>query len=273
MKKLNSKVKYTLAVLSLFLFMTAFPYQVLASDEIQNSKTYHFGFKKSKNGQLPSIKEEGFEGIINKHDALFLGSTDKKVVYLTFDNGYENGYTAKILDILKEKQVPATFFVTGQYVKDQQSLLKRMVEEGHIIGNHSWSHPDMTTMSDVKIKEELKRVKGEVAKITGQTEMNYLRPPRGIFNERVLKVSKDEGYTSVFWSLAYKDWEVNNQKGKQYAYDQIMRQIHPGAIMLIHSVSVDNATALPDVIDAVRKQGYVFESLDQLMLDKHLIQP
>lgn len=238
----------------------------------EDNKAFHFGFKKSRNGQLPSIKEEGFDHIVKKHDALFLGNTNKKVVYLTFDNGYENGYTSTILDTLRDKKVPATFFVTGQYVTEQQELLKRMVQEGHIIGNHSWSHPDMTTMSNDKIISELQRIKEEVATITGQTDMNYLRPPRGIFSDRVLKVSKDAGYTSVFWSLAYKDWEVNNQKGKRYAYDQIMKQIHPGAIMLIHSVSSDNANALPEVIDAVRKQGYTFESLDQLMFENKVIQ-
>lgn len=233
-------------------------------------KVFHFGFKKSKQGKLPSISEEGFEPLLNRHEALFLGNTSKKVLYLTFDNGYENGFTANILDTLKSKNVPATFFVTGQYVTEQAELMKRMVQEGHIIGNHSWSHPDMTTMPDEKIIAELARIKQEVAKITGQKEMNYLRPPRGIFNERVLKVSKEAGYTNVFWSLAYKDWEVNRQKGKQYAFEQIMKQIHPGAIMLIHSVSSDNAGALPDVIDAARKQGYEFESLDQLMIDKLL---
>ncbi|MGE5702489.1 MAG: delta-lactam-biosynthetic de-N-acetylase [Clostridia bacterium] len=229
-----------------------------------NNAVYHFGFKKSKNGQLPSIDEEGFKPIIQKHGAVFLADPAKKELYLTFDNGYENGFTARILDTLKEKKVPAIFFVTGHYVKEQPELLKRMVAEGHMIGNHSWSHPDLTTVSEAKIKEELDSVKTEVSRITGQQDMKYLRPPRGIFSERTLAVSKQLGYTSVFWSIAYRDWETKVQRGKQYAYDQVMAQLHPGAVILLHSVSKDNAEALGSIIDAARKQGYAFNSMEQL---------
>ncbi len=236
----------------------------------EKEKQHHFGFKKSVNGQLPSIQEEGFAHIIENNNALFIGNSNKKSLYLTFDNGYENGFTAPILDILKEKKVPATFFVTGHYIQDQPDLIKRMVNEGHIIGNHSWSHPDMTTMSNAQIKNELAKVKQGVKEITGKDAMHYLRPPRGIFNDRVLKVSYDEGYISVFWSLAYKDWEVNKQRGAEYAYQQVMKQIHPGSIMLIHSVSSDNAGALARIIDDARAKGYEFESLDQLMAEKSL---
>lgn len=233
-------------------------------------KAYHFGFKRSVGGSQPSIQEEGFAGLLEQNDSLFIGNTAKKVLYLTFDNGYENGFTAPILDTLKEKEVPAAFFVTGHYIKDQPDLIKRMAAEGHIIGNHSWSHPDMTTTSNEQIKSELRKVKDGVAQLTGQSIMNYLRPPRGIFNDRVLAVSREEGYTSVFWSLAYKDWEVNNQKGADYAYQQVMKQLHPGSIMLIHSVSSDNAGALGRIIDDARAKGYQFESLDQLMAEKLL---
>lgn len=225
---------------------------------------YHFGFKKSKNGQLPSIDQEGFKHVLEKYGAIFLGDTSKKEIFLTFDNGYENGYTAQILDTLQEKKVPAVFFVTGHYVKDQPDLLQRMVKEGHIIGNHSWSHPDMTRISDGKMQEELTKVKEEVAKVTGQSEMHFLRPPRGIFSERVLAVSKKLGYTSVFWSIAYNDWNVNAQKGWKYAYDNVMAQLHPGAVILLHAVSRDNADALPRIIDDARARGYEFKSLEQM---------
>jgi peptidoglycan-N-acetylmuramic acid deacetylase len=225
---------------------------------------YHFGFKKSKGGQLPSIDQEGFKGIVDKHEAIFLGDTSKKELFLTFDNGYENGFTPRILDILKEKKVPATFFVTGHYVKDQPELLKRMTAEGHIIGNHSWSHPDMTQISNERIKEELDKVKQAVAEVTGQKEMAFLRPPRGIFSDRTLAVSKKLGYTNVFWSIAYKDWDTKAQKGWKYAYDSVLAQLHPGAVILLHSVSRDNAEALCKIIDAARAQGYEFKSLDLL---------
>ncbi|RIX52496.1 delta-lactam-biosynthetic de-N-acetylase [Paenibacillus nanensis] len=225
---------------------------------------YHFGFKRSIEGRLPSIDQEGFKPIVTKHGALFLGDTTRKELFLTFDNGYENGYTAKILDVLQQKKVPATFFVTGHYVKDQPELLKRMVTEGHIIGNHSWSHPDMTQLSEQSIKSELEKVKEQVTAVTGQQEMKYLRPPRGIFNEKVLEASKRFGYTSVFWSIAYKDWDVNAQRGADFAMQQVTKQLHPGAILLLHSVSKDNAEALGSIIDEARRQGYEFKSLDQI---------
>lgn len=160
--------------------------------------------------------------------------------------------------------MPAIFFVTGHYVKDQPELLKRMAAEGHLIGNHSWSHPDMTTVSNEKIKDELTKVKEAVASVSGQKEMRYLRPPRGIFSDRTLAVSKDLGYANVFWSIAYRDWDTKVQRGWKYAYDQVMAQLHPGAVILLHSVSKDNADALGAIIDEARKRGYEFKSLDQL---------
>ncbi|MBU5670811.1 delta-lactam-biosynthetic de-N-acetylase [Paenibacillus brevis] len=232
------------------------------------NQPYHFGFKRSVNGQLPSINEEGFKTIVDRYDAVFTGDTSRKELFLTFDNGYENGYTAPILDVLKAKKVPAAFFVTGHYVKDQPELVKRMAEEGHIVGNHSWSHPDMTTLADGKIKEELDRVKAAASPLTGTDQMRYLRPPRGIFSEHVLRVTKELGYTNVFWSLAYKDWDVNDQKGASYAYHKVIAQLHPGAVLLLHSVSRDNAEALSSIIDEARRQGYEFKTLDELSLKR-----
>ena len=228
-------------------------------------RSYHFGFKKSRNGELPSIDEEGFKAILQKHGAIFTGDTGRKELYLTFDNGYENGYTAPILDVLKAKQVKAAFFVTGHYVKDQPELVKRIAQEGHLIGNHSWSHPDMTGISDDRIKEELGRVQAGVAELTGQKEMRFMRPPRGIFSERLLSKSRAYGYTNVFWSIAYKDWDVRQQQGPEHAYRMVVSQLHPGAVILLHSVSKDNAAALGRIIDEARRQGYEFQSLDRLV--------
>lgn len=237
------------------------PVQLAAAN---SNQAFHFGFKKSKNGGLASIDQEGFKDILQKYDAIFLGDTSKKELFLTFDNGYENGYTGKILDVLKEKKVPAIFFVTGHYIKDQPELLRRMVAEGHLIGNHSWSHPDITTVSNEKMNQELNKVRDEVAALTGQTQMLYLRTPRGIFSERTLAASKELGYTNVFWSVAYKDWDPKSHNGWRYAYDRVMAQLHPGAVILLHSVSRDNAEAIGQIIDAARQQGYEFKSLDQL---------
>jgi len=246
---------FSLLLLGMLPLQAAWAYQ---------DQPYHFGFKKSKNGRLPSITEEGFKHVIDRHGAIFLGDTTQKELYLTFDNGYENGYTPMILDTLYSRHVPAIFFVTGHYVKDQPELLKRMVAEGHLIGNHSWSHPDMSRISNEKIREELSKVKDAVAQATGQKEMRYLRPPRGIFSDRMLGYSKELGYTNVFWSIAYMDWDVKKQRGWKYAYDQLMAQLHPGAVILLHSISKDNAEALGAFIDEAHKRGYVFKSLDQL---------
>lgn len=234
-----------------------------------SAKTLHWSYKPEKDNK-PVTTEPHFLELLEKTNSIFIGDTDKKELFLTFDNGYENGYTEKVLDVLKEKQVPATFFVTGHYLKTAPDLVIRMVEEGHIVGNHSWNHPSLPNIGDGKLIEELNSVKEKFTELTGVKEMNYLRPPRGEFNERSLVLSEKLGYTNVFWSMAYKDWDINNQKGGDYAYREIMKRIHPGAIMLIHSVSSDNAEALPRVIDDARKQGYVFKSLDDLMIAKQL---
>ncbi|WP_078501452.1 delta-lactam-biosynthetic de-N-acetylase [Paenibacillus selenitireducens] len=251
-----------LTVLFLFLF-SAVPAAILPA-EAAHMQPYHFGFKKSKEHQPASINEEGFKDILMKHEAIFLGDTTKKELYLTFDNGYENGFTVKILDVLKQHQVPAIFFITGHYVKQEPELVKRMVAEGHLIGNHSWSHPDMSQISNTQLKTELDKVQAEVTQLTNQKHMTYLRPPRGIFNDRILGESRALGYTSVFWSIAYKDWDTASQRGWKYAYDQVMKQIHPGAVILLHSVSKDNAEALASMITTAKEQGYEFKSLEHL---------
>jgi peptidoglycan-N-acetylmuramic acid deacetylase len=229
----------------------------------------HWGFKKAKNGGTADAGKP-LEQLIERHGAFYKGDASNKDLYLTFDNGYENGYTAKILDILKREQVPAAFFVTGHYLKSAPELVQRMAKEGHIVGNHSWSHPDLTTVSDSKLKEELEKVRAETEVLTGNRNMAYLRPPRGIFSERTMDLAKKEGYTHVFWSLAFVDWYTDQQKGAQYAYDNIMRQVHPGSIMLLHTVSKDNADALEKVIQDLKKQGYQFRSLDEFILKQAL---
>ena len=227
----------------------------------------HWSFKPAKNHE-PVTTEPEFIKLLDEAGGYFIGDTERKVLYLTFDNGYENGYTEKVLDVLREKKVPATFFVTGHYLDSAPDLVKRMVNEGHIVGNHSWHHPSLPAVDGERLSRELLKVKKRFAELTGIEYMNYLRPPRGEFSERSLELSEAEGYINVFWSLAYADWDVNKQKGADYAYNKIMDRIHPGAIMLLHSVSSDNAEALPRVIDEAKKQGYTFESLDDLTAQK-----
>lgn len=225
---------------------------------------YGWGFKPTSDEKHPDIGK--YEQIIAGYLAYYAEFTDEKNIYLTFDNGYEQGYTESILAILEKHHVPATFFVTGHYVKSEPELVKQMVDEGHIIGNHSYNHPDFTTMSKQAIKEELDTLEAAVAKITTQKEMIYVRPPRGTFNENTLKWIEELGYVHMFWSVAFKDWEVNKQRGWQYAYDQLMKQMHPGAIILLHTVSEDNAKALEKSIIELKKRGYQFKSLDDLMI-------
>ncbi|WP_261134578.1 delta-lactam-biosynthetic de-N-acetylase [Bacillus sp. Marseille-Q3570] len=252
----------------IFSFVLAVPLNTYA---YSNQKQDWF-FKRSKD-QRPATTDQKFIDLLDKYNGYFIGDTGEKNLYLTFDNGYENGYTEKVLDVLKTKKVPAAFFVTGHFLNDQSDLVKRMVNEGHIVGNHSWHHPDLTAVSDERLKEELKKVKDKYEELTGRKDMMYLRPPRGVFSERTLALSEQEGYTNVFWSLAYVDWITNKQKGADHAYRSIMKQVHPGSILLLHSVSKDNAEALGRVIDDLRKQGYSFKSLDHLVANDRIPDP
>lgn len=261
-------------VRKMFVYMLVFSFflSVPVSGQAYSNEKHNWFFKRSKDHQ-PATTEPEFIEMLNKYNGYFIGDSSDKNLYLTFDNGYENGYTKKVLDVLKEKKVPAAFFVTGHYLEGQAPLIKRMVKEGHIVGNHSWHHPDMTTISETRLKEELSKVKVKYEALTGRKDMVYLRPPRGIFSERTLALSEKEGYINVFWSLAYMDWVTDKQRGADYAYNSIMKQVHPGSIMLLHSVSKDNADALARVIDDLRKQGYTFKSLDDLVANDRIPNP
>lgn len=251
------------SIIVAFFIVCLFPGQAFAKEFDNTSHDWYF--KPSEDGKQVTTEPE-YVNMLEKHGGLFIADPNKKELYLTFDNGYEAGYTADVLDTLKKYRVPATFFVTGHYLQEEPELVKRMEQEGHIVGNHSFNHPDLTVESNATVREELESVETLYTKITGKSMPKYLRPPRGIFSERTLAVSNEIGYTNVFWSLAYKDWETDKQKGGKYAYDQIMKRIHPGAVMLLHTVSKDNAEALDKVITDLQKQGYVFRSLDELMV-------
>ncbi len=216
-----------------------------------------WGLKKNKNAP-PEVPAQTVE-LLKKYGAIYK-SEEPKTLYLTFDEGYENGYTAKILDVLKENQVPAAFFVTGPYIKKETELIKRMTDEGHIVGNHTVNHPSMPDLSDDELKLELENLTQSYQDLTGK-EMKFFRPPMGEFSQRTLKLTSEMGYTNVFWSFAYKDWETNNQKGTGYAYNQIMDGVNDGAILLLHAVSKDNAEILDKVIKDLKAQGYTFKSL------------
>ncbi|RFU62938.1 delta-lactam-biosynthetic de-N-acetylase [Peribacillus glennii] len=254
---------------ALLLILLCF-FMLLSTKALAESSSPHsWGFKKGRNG-MPAEAGQAYDGMIARYGAVYKGDPAKKDIYLTFDNGYENGYTTKVMDVLKKHHVPGTFFITGHYLNTAPDLVKRMVKEGHTVGNHSWHHPDMTTITNEKIREELEMVREKTEWLTGQKEMKYLRPPRGVFSERTMAVAKEEGYQHIFWSLAFKDWVVDQQKGPQYSYNEVMKQIHPGAILLLHTVSKDNADALDSIITDLKKQGYTFKSLDDLMIGQQL---
>lgn len=196
----------------------------------------------------------------DKYDAIYLKPADEKIIYLTFDEGYENGYTGQILDTLKEKNVKATFFITGPYLKKEKELVKRMVDEGHEVGNHTVNHPSMPSLTDEEVEKEVLDLDRSFYEEYGKS-MKYLRPPMGEFSERTLSITRSLGYTNVFWSFAYRDWETDNQKGKDYAYNSVINALHPGEVMLLHAVSKDNADALGDIIDTAREMGYEFGEL------------
>ncbi|MGP4071714.1 delta-lactam-biosynthetic de-N-acetylase [Piscibacillus sp. B03] len=231
-------------------------------------ETYGYGYKKQYNEQPPDL---GFYApLIEKYNGIYMGDPNQKKVYLTFDNGYEEGYTSTVLDILKEKKVPATFFLTGHYVDDEQNLVKRMVKEGHIIGNHSNKHLDYTKASEAQMKKDLKDLDDKIKKYTGQDTVQFFRPAEGKFNEKSLAVTDELGYVNVFWTVAFVDWYSDRKNGWKHAFNEVMEQVHPGAIILLHTVSQDNADALSHLIDELRKRGYEFGSLEDLLWERHV---
>lgn len=198
------------------------------------------------------------------YDAYYLGNINEKKIYLTFDEGYENGYTGKILDTLKEHNVKATFFVTKPYIESQPELIKRMVDEGHIVGNHTVTHPSLPSKSKEEIEYEINDTAGYYKEVTGRPMDLFFRPPSGEYSERTLQITKDLGYKTIFWSMAYNDWDINHQPGKQVAYNHIVNNHHQGAIILLHAVSSSNTEALPDIINFLKEQGYTFALLNEI---------
>lgn len=204
--------------------------------------------------------------VLRQYDAFYVGDTDKPVIYLTFDAGYEGGDTPAILDALKKHNAPAAFFLVSNYMETAPDLVKRMVEEGHIIGNHTASHPDMSKISDkAAFEKELRGVEEQYKTLIGQEMPKIYRPPQGKYSEENLKQAKDLGYATVFWSLAYVDWYADNQPTHQQAFDKLLPRIHNGAILLLHSTSRTNAEILDDLLRQYTEMGYTFGSIAELI--------
>lgn len=224
---------------------------------------HSYGVAKDGKANEISINNQKFFEEKNFNAICLDTKSEEKVLYLTFDCGYENGYTEKILDILKEKKVTAAFFCTLPQVKENPELIARMINEGHIVGNHSVKHPSFAEISRTRMAQEIKGMDDYLRTNFGYSEP-YFRFPMGEYNESALELIGSLGYKCVFWSLAYSDWDLDNQKGGDYAFKTITARLHPGAIILLHAVSPDNAEALGNIIDYAEENGYKFKSLREL---------
>lgn len=242
--------------------MTAGDKPATAATTVLSNNKRGWGLKKNREHRQPEMPSS-ISGALSKYGGYWIGSPGEKVVYLTFDEGYENGYTPQILDILKANDVKAAFFVTGHYLEAQPGLVKRMVEEGHIVGNHTDTHPSLPDVSDQQIKKELQEVERKFEAITGSKNMKYLRPPKGEYSERTLAVTREMGYHNIFWSMALVDW-LPMEGGPEQAYRGVMDNLHNGALILLHAVSKDNTLALDRMVKDIKAQGYTFKTLDDL---------
>ena len=203
------------------------------------------------------------QAVLRQYDAAFVGDTSEKILYLTFDAGYENGCTEQILDTLQAHQVPATFFLVGNYLEQNPELVQRMVQDGHTVGNHTYHHYDMSKISDpTTFRQELESLEELFYEVTGTELPHYYRPPQGCYSEENLKMAQALGYKTVFWSLAYVDWYQDKQPTREEAMNKLIPRTHPGAVILLHSTSTTNAEILGDLLSTWENLGYTFGTLD-----------
>ena len=225
------------------------------------NKKICWGIKRNDNHEQPDLGKENKE-LIDKYNGIAMGSKEKKYIYLTFDLGYEGGYTEKILDDLKANDVKACFFITAHYLNTHPELVKRMIEEGHDVGNHTVNHKSMPEITEAEIKKEVMDLHTAVYEKFGY-EMKYIRPPMGEFSEKSISVTNALGYKTVMWSFAYEDWNENKQPEEQSAKKKIIDNVHNGEIMLLHGNSKTNTNILGDIIKEIKNMGYKFKSLDE----------
>ncbi len=265
-KKMN--VKKVLKILPIFI-IAFFVGTGIAKfvDTVQNevaptSAEGNWGLSFQQDGETPV--GNATSDYLKKFDAYFAEDTDEKVLYLTFDAGFENGNTSKILDALKKHNAHATFFVVGNYIETSPDLVKRMVTEGNTVGNHTYHHPDMSSLSTKEaFSKEIKDLEALYEKTVGQPISKYYRPPQGKYSESNLRMAQELGYKTFFWSLAYVDWYENDQPTKEVAFEKLLGRIHPGAIVLLHSTSQTNGDILDELLTKWEEMGYTFKTLDQ----------
>lgn len=262
--------RYFLIFLAAWLFGTGLSAAVrLASPAAPVSAEGNWGLSFQEEGKAPIGNATAEE--LAEYDAFYAQDTEEKVLYLTFDAGYENGNTPAILDALQKHQVSATFFVVGTYIESEPELVKRMVKEGHTVGNHTWHHLDMSQMDSLDhFRRELEDVEAAYQSLTGEEMPRYYRPPQGKYSQTDLKMAQQLGYHTFFWSLAYVDWYENDQPTKEEAFKKLTGRIHPGAIVLLHSTSATNAQILDELLTRWEEMGYRIRPLSDLITPTYL---
>lgn len=233
---------------------------ILSSATSLSNTKIGWGIKRNDNHEQPDLGSKN-KALLDQYEGIAMGNKESKFVYLTFDEGYEAGYTDRILQTLKDNDVTATFFITAHYVNTQSELVQKMIDNGHIVGNHTVNHKSMPTLSDEQVKTEVMTLHTTLYEKFGY-EMKYIRPPMGEFSERTLSLTNNLGYTTVMWSFAYDDWNEDNQKGIEYAKEKILNNVHNGAVILLHGNSSDNCNVLDYIIKEIKNMGYEFKSLD-----------
>ena len=248
------------ALVGAFLAITALIFSQFTYESIETG-AWGLSFRQEHTAPIgPASSEE-----LARFNAAYIGNTQEKVIYLTFDAGYENGCTEKILDALKAHNAPAAFFLVGNYIEKNADLVRRMVEEGHIVGNHTMHHHDMSKLSTKDaFSKELTDLETLFKETTGKELPKYYRPPQGIYSKDNLLMAKELGYQTVFWSLAYMDWNNENQPTAEEAYAKLLPRIHDGAVVLLHSTSQTNAAILDELLTKWENMGYTFASIDRL---------
>ncbi len=234
---------------------------VEANGTTLSTKKIEWGVKRNNNHKQPDLGSTNTK-ILSTYNGIYMGNSESKKVYLTFDSGYEAGYTEKILEVLKQNNVKATFFITAHYVNTQPDLVKRMIDEGHIVGNHTVNHKSMPSLTNEQIKQEVMNLHTTIYEKFGY-EMKYMRPPKGEYSESSVAYCQSLGYTTVMWSLAYDDWDEAKQGREEYGKKKILDNIHNGAVILLHGTSKDNSIILDSVIKEIQNMGYIFASLDE----------
>lgn len=221
------------------------------------------GFGKAGSEMQPTGKATADE--LQEYNTYYIGKKDEKVIYLTFDCGYENGNTQSIMDALKKHNAPATFFVVGHFLESAPDMVKEMVANGYTVGNHTYHHPDMSSIADKgAFQKELDDVNNLYKQVTGQEMAKYYRPPQGKYSTENLKMAKELGYQTFFWSLAYVDWNVDQQPTKEQAFEKLIGRIHPGAVVLLHNTSSTNGQILDELLTKWEEMGYCYKSLGEL---------